>query len=155
MALYEARTRQPDFIPLAQTPKRQVELIVEVEDSSFYTHHGYAIGNPVLISPVYNGAGNRFRSNRVQMFHLGVDGGITDDIDYRVLATTTRHWGCYGAPLKEVERVTSLMLECSYKMGGTYGWKFSLSGSMDIDSGNLIGNNKGVMLTISKLWKVL
>ncbi len=40
-------------------------------------------------------------------------------------------------------------------MGGTYGWKFSLSGSMDIDSGNLIGNNKGVMLTISKLWKVL
>ena len=43
MALYEARTRQPDFIPLAQTPKRQVELIVEVEDSSFYTHHGYDI----------------------------------------------------------------------------------------------------------------
>ena len=120
-----------------------------------YTHHGYAIGNPVLISPAYNGAGNRFRSNRVQMFHLGVDGGITDDIDYRVLATTTRHWGCYGAPLKEVERVTSLMLECSYRMGGTYGWKFSLSGSMDIDSGNLIGDNKGVMLTISKLWKVL
>ena len=120
-----------------------------------YSHHGYAIGNPALISPAYNESGNSFRSNRVQMFHLGVDGGITDNIDYRVLATTTLHWGCYGSPLDEVERVTSLMLECSYLTGGTYGWKFSLSGAMDFDSGDLLGNNKGIMLTIAKLWKVL
>jgi len=123
---------------------------------SSYSHWGYAMGNPVLISPAYNKEGdNRFRSNRVQMFHLGVDGGITDDIDYRVLATTTLHWGCYGAPLKDVERVTSLMLECSYRGFETYGWNFSLSGSMDFDSGNLIGNNKGVMFTVTKLWNVL
>ena len=89
------------------------------------------------------------------MFHLGIDGGITDNIDYRVLATTTRHWGCYGDPLKEIERVTSLMLECSYRLGDRYDWKFTLSGAMDIDSGSLLGNNKGVMLTISKFWKVL
>lgn len=120
-----------------------------------YSHHGYAIGNPVLISPAYNESGNSFRSDRVQMFHLGVDGGITDNIDYRVLATTTLHWGCYGSPLDEVERVTSLMLECSYLTGGTYGWKFSLSGAIDFDSGDLLGNNKGIMLTIAKLWKVL
>ena len=123
---------------------------------SSYTHHGYAIGNPVLVSPAYNdNNSNRFRSNRVQMFHIGIDGGITDDIDYRLLATTTSHWGCYGAPLKKVEHVTSIMLECSYRMPGTDGWKFGLSGSVDFDSGNLLGNNKGVMLTISKLWKVL
>ena len=122
---------------------------------SSYTHQGYAIGNPVLISPVYYENGNSFRSNRVQMFHLGIDGGITDNIDYRVLATTTRHWGCYGAPLSDIERVTSIMLECSYRLPGEGGWKFSLSGAMDFDSGDLIGNNKGVMLTISKLWKVL
>ena len=120
-----------------------------------YSHHGYAIGNPVLVSPAYNASGNRFRSNRVRMFHLGVDGGITDKIDYRLLATTTRHWGCYGNPLKEVENVTSVMLECSYWLGDTYDWKFSVSGSMDFDSGNLLGNNKGIMLTISKQWKVL
>lgn len=123
---------------------------------SSYTHWGYAIGNPVMISPAYNNDnGNRFRSNRLQMFHVGVDGGITDNIDYRLLATTTCHWGQYGAPLKEKERVTSLMLECSYKLGDRYDWKFSLSGSMDIDSGSLLGDNKGVMLTISKIWKVL
>ena len=122
---------------------------------SSYTHHGYALGNPVLISPVYYENGNSFRSNRVQMFHVGVDGGITDNIDYRLLATTTRHWGCYGDPLKEIERVTSLMLECSYRLGDRYDWKFTLSGAMDIDRGSLLGNNKGVMLTISKFWKVL
>ena len=120
-----------------------------------YSHHGYAIGNPVLISPAYSNNGNRFRSNRVRMFHLGIDGGITDNIDYRVLATTTCHWGCYGAPLKDVENVTSLMLECSYRFGGDYGWKFSLSGAMDFDSGNMLGDNKGIMLTITKFWKVL
>ena len=121
-----------------------------------YSHWGYAIGNPVLVSPAYNsGADNHFYSNRVQMFHVGIDGGITDNIDYRLLATTTRHWGQYGAPLKEIERVTSVMLECSYWLGDAYSWKFSLSGSMDFDSGSLLGNNKGVMLTITKLWKVL
>lgn len=123
-----------------------------------YTHHGYAIGNPVLISPAYYG-GDIFRSNRLQMFHLGVEGGITKSLDYRALATTTRHWGCYGAPLKEVERVTSVMLECSYKFGGEYGWRVSLSGAADFDSGSdgdyLLGNNWGGMVTVGKTWKVL
>ena len=60
--------------------------------------------------------------------HLSVEGGITRCIDYRLLATTTRHWGCYGAPLKEVERVTSVMIECSYSKDGAYDWRFTLSG---------------------------
>ena len=123
-----------------------------------YTHHGYAIGNPVLISPAYYG-GDIFRSNRLQMFHLGIEGGITKSLDYRALATTTRHWGQYGAPLKEVERVTSVMLECSYKFGGEYGWRVSLSGAADFDSGSggayLLGNNRGGMVTVGKTWKVL
>lgn len=123
---------------------------------SSYSHWGYAMGNPVLVSPAYNSDNtNRFRSNRVQMFHVGIDGGITENIDYRLMATTTRHWGQYGAPLKDIERVTSLLLECSYRLGDDYSWKFTLSGAMDIDSGGLLGDNKGVMLTISKLWKVL
>ena len=76
------------------------------------THWGYSMGSPIMISPVYNDdKSNRFRSNRVQMFHLGIDGDITDNICYRVMATTTRHWGCYGFPLNDVERITSLMLE--------------------------------------------
>ena len=151
------------------TPAEGMAVIEEVDgrDGMYnhsiydsYSHYGYAIGNPVLISPAYNDDNSaRFRSNRVQMFHIGIDGGITNKIDYRFLATSTQHWGCYGAPLKEVERVTSVMLECTYCHGGAYDWKFSISGAMDFDSGSggshLLGNNKGVMLTISKSWKVL
>ena len=78
---------------------------------------------------------------------------------YFALATATRHLGQYGAPLKEVERVTSVMLECSYKFGGEYGWRVSLSGAADFDSGSdgayLLGNNRGVMVTVSKTWKML
>lgn len=121
-----------------------------------YSLSGYAIGNPVLISPVYNTNGSsHFRSNRVQMMHLGVDGSITGNLAYRVLATSTLHWGQYGAPLAEVARVSSLLLECSYWLGDSYSWKFSLSGAMDFDNSDLLGNNKGIMLTISKVWKVL
>jgi len=43
ITLYEARARQPDFIPLVQIPKRQVELLLALEDRFFYTHHGYDI----------------------------------------------------------------------------------------------------------------
>ena len=121
-----------------------------------YAHWGYAMGSPVLISPAYNNDGYAgFRSNRVRMFHFGIDGGITSCLDYRLLATTTKHWGCYGAPLDEVERVTSVMLECSYRLGTDYDWKFTLSGAMDFDSGDLLGNNRGVMLTVSRSWNLL
>ena len=121
-----------------------------------YSHWGYAMGNPVLVSPAYNDDGsNAFRSNRVQMVHLGVDGSITDKLDYRMLATTTTHWGQYGAPLTNIEQVTSLMLECSYWLGDSFSWKFSLSGAVDLGGTEMPGNNKGVMLTISKNWKVL
>ena len=54
------------------------------------------------------------------------------------------------------------MLECSYSKGGAYDWRFSLSGAMDFDSAMnsgtqapLLGNNKGVMFTVSKTWKML
>ena len=42
-ALYKARTREPDFIPLSQIPERQVQLILQTEDSNFYSHRGYDI----------------------------------------------------------------------------------------------------------------
>ena len=81
---------------------------------------------------------------------LSVVGGITRCIDYRLLATATQHWECNGAPLKEVERITSVMLECSYSKGGAYDWRFTLSGAMDFEwavgSGAqvpLLGNGRG------------
>lgn len=90
--------------------------------------------------------------HRARLFHLCIP----------LLLPPPGIWGQYGASLKEVERVTSVMLECSYSKGGAYDWRFSLSGAMDFDSTMnsetqvpLLGNNKGVMLTVSKTWKML
>ena len=54
------------------------------------------------------------------------------------------------------------MLECSYKFDGEFGWRVSLSGAADFDSAvgsgaqvPLLGNNRGVMVSVSKTWKVL
>ena len=40
LALYEARKREADYLPLSAVPARQTELLVELEDSAFYTHRG-------------------------------------------------------------------------------------------------------------------
>lgn len=40
LTLYEARTKQADYLPLSAVPARQTELLVELEDSDFYTHRG-------------------------------------------------------------------------------------------------------------------
>ena len=130
-----------------------------------YTHWGYSIGTPVLLSPIYNQSPEKldgsimegnlyYRSNRVRSFHLGIDGRATEKIDYRLMATHTRHWGTYYVPFEKVENITSMLLECFYWTGDAYSWKIGLSFAFDLNDGNLM-NNKGVMISLSKLWKVL
>ena len=121
-----------------------------------YSQSGYALGNPVLVSPVYNSDGNqRFRSNRVLMYHVGIDGGFGAKWDYRLLFTNTSHWGTYDDPFNEKQNVTSCLLEGSYRLGDVYSWKIGLSVGFDVNRGDLMGNNTGIMVTLSKLWRIL
>lgn len=121
-----------------------------------YTHFGYSNGSPVLASPLYNSNGDlEFKSNRVLMFHLGIDGNILPRLSYRLLATNTSHWGTYNHPLPEKENVTSLLAECFYKFKGKDGWKTGLSVGGDFGSEEIIGNNFGIMITFSKKWNLL
>lgn len=126
----------------------------ELYDS--YSMYGYNIGSPVLISSVYNkDYGQRLRSNRVLMYHLGVDGGWGDKWDYRALFTHTAHWGTYDDPFNEIQSVTSCLLEGSYHLDDEYGWRIGLSVGFDFNDGDLIGNNTGVLVTLSKSWKII
>jgi len=126
----------------------------ELYDS--YSMSGYAIGSPILLSPVYNkDYSQRFSSNRVLAYHLGVDGGFGAKWDYRALLTHTTHWGTYEDPFNEIQKVSSCLLEGSYRLGDAYSWKIGLSIGMDFNDGDWLGNNTGIMVTLSKLWKVL
>ena len=121
-----------------------------------YSMYGYALGSPILVSPVYNSDGNqRFRSNRVLMYHIGFDGELGARWGYRALFSNTTHWGTYETPFNEIQNVTSCMLESTYRSGGVYGWRFSLSVGFDFNDGDLMGNNTGIMFTIAKSWKML
>ena len=126
----------------------------ELYDS--YSMSGYNIGSPILISPVYNKDYNqRLRSNRVLMYHLGIDGSWADKWEYRALFTNTTHWGTYENPFNEIQDVTSCLLEGSYLIPGNNDWRIGLSVGFDLNEGDLMGNNTGVMFSIAKSWKIL
>ena len=126
----------------------------EIYDS--YSMWGYAIGNPAFISPVYNDDDSQvFKSNRLIMVHAGLSGGIGSHFDYRFMFSYSKHWGTYDYPYYEVGEASSYMLEGAYRFGDALGWRVGLSVGMDTGHGTPLGNNKGVMLSISKLWRIL
>lgn len=121
-----------------------------------YSHYGYSNGSPVLVSPLYNKDGNlSFRSNRVLMFHLGIDGAVLPNVHYRILATHTAHWGTYAYPSDEKEHITSVLLECFYHLKKSDSWRFGVSIAADFSTAAMLDDNKGIMLTVSKIWKML
>ena len=121
-----------------------------------FSSWGYSVGSPVLVSPLYNKDGDiRFKSNRTMALHCGMDGTFADRFDWRVMLTCSSHWGTYADPFTERENVFSSLFECLYRFGGASSWKTGVSVAVDSDSGALLGNNWGIMLTVSKLWKLL
>lgn len=114
-----------------------------------WQHWGQAIGNPLLISPIYNEDGSiQFKSTRVKAHHFGILGRPHADWQYRALFSFSRHWGTYTVPLYEVEKNANAMLEVTYKPHQWKGWEFSLAGA--IDRGAMLGRSAGGMLTIKK-----
>lgn len=121
-----------------------------------YSNYGYSNGSPVLYSPIYNKDGDlSFKSNRVIMFHIGIDGDISPHLEYRLLATHTTHWGCYSIPFENTASTTSMLIECFYRFGNQTGWRVGLSAAADFGSSSLPGVNKGLMLSVSKTWRML
>lgn len=149
--------------PLYRYPSSNIKEGIDGRDQMYdheiydsYSHWGYAMGSPVLLSPIYNTDGSQhFKSSRVLAFHAGLDGSIGPRIDWKILVTDTRHWGTYVIPFNEVERVTSCIASGYYWFGGTYSWKVGLSVGFDFDSGTTLGDNRGIMLSVSRLWKIL
>lgn len=114
---------------------------------SGWQHWGMGIGNPLIISPIYN-ANHRltFISTRIQGHHFAFAGNPTDEISYRVLLSYSRNWGTYTRPLPEVMSNFNALLEMSWKPKKLNGWY----GTVGIagDGGKLLGKSFGGSLTI-------
>jgi hypothetical protein len=114
-----------------------------------WQHGGMALGNPLLISPLYNTDGSiTFKSNRIKAHHAGISGRPFAEADYRLLLSCTRSWGTYSAPSEDVKRNTAVLLEIGFAPRALTGWRFAAS--FAADCGDLIGKNTGAMICVRR-----
>ena len=109
---------------------------------------GMSQGTPFIVSTIYNR--NGFMSvldNRIRGFHVGINGSIYKPLKYRLLLSYRKSWGTYSCPRLEVVDDTSFMLEGIYNFRQVEG--LSLKGQFAVDRGNILGNNVGVLLSVS------
>lgn len=132
--------------------KEQISGRDSYYNHNFYNgwqHWGMGIGNPLMISPIYNNNHTLgFRANRLWGSHLGFKGQPTDEIGYRVLTSYQKNWGTYDVPFPNPRTSFNLLAEVSYAPRKLKGWKGELGFGMD--AGSLIGNSYGVSFKISK-----
>ena len=107
----------------------------------------------MLLSPIYNDNHSLvFFNNRLTAWHFGLSGNPLKWLNWRALATFTRNWGSYDAPLDDPTNQQYFLLEASANPSLFKGWQAVVG--IGIDKGKLIGNNSGVQLTIRKTFKL-
>ena len=109
-----------------------------------------SIGSPLLTSPEYNKNGNiGFKNNRIRAFHLGLQGYLSKQVSYRILATSSEGWGTMSKPFLSKENNFSCAAKISYCHPHLNDWLFS--GEIATDFGSTIyGDNTGISISIAK-----
>lgn len=115
-----------------------------------WNNYGMAIGNPFLISPIYNSDhSNTFLHNRVQAWNIGLKGEPSPQVNWKLRVSGIRSWGSYFNPTATVLHDFSMLAEVKYHPMRLKGWEGSFS--VAFDKGNLIGDNFGIGITIAKV----
>lgn len=118
-------------------------------------HWGMGIGNPLVISPIYNDNGDlQFRSNRLKAHNVGINGtfGNRLPLAFRLQCTYSENWGTYNNAFEYKRYTTSLLGEVLYAPKESR-WAATLS--LGYDKSNHIGDNWGFMLSVSRVMSVL
>lgn len=120
-----------------------------------YQHWGQTLGNPLLLSPIYNDdnapEGQQYRltlfHSRVRAHHIGLAGHPTAELSWRLLFTHQHSLGSYNVNIEDA-RATHLLLEADYAPRNWQGWGFSLG--MAHTGGSLLPKSDGAQFTIRK-----
>ena len=119
-----------------------------------WQHWGQVMGNPLYRSPIYNTDGEiRVENNRFKAWHFGMDGGLGRHLDYRILATWQEGLGTYYMPFTKKRENASLLVEASYRFAAPPLQGLSVKAAWGMDSGEILGDNQGVQLTIGYTWR--
>ena len=112
-------------------------------------NYGQMIATPLCTAPIYNKDNTLIcYNNRVEAFHMGIEGNLLPWLDYRMLLTHSNNWGTYKHPFKEIKTNTSGLVEFTFKPDIRGNWQIATS--FALDNGDLYGNNYGGMLTIRR-----
>ena len=107
------------------------------------------IGSPLLTSPEYNE--NKvlgFKDNRVRAFHVGLQGYLSKQLLYNILATSSESWGTMHKPYLKKKSNIACIAKISYCHPRLEDWLFT--GEIATDYGTNYGNNAGICLSIKK-----
>ena len=114
-----------------------------------WQHWGQVMGNPLYRSPIYNTDGTIYvKNNRFVAWHLGIDGNIMPQMNYRVLASWQEGLGRYTLPYTHARHNFSVMAETTYQLPNY----ITITGGIGFDCGSILGRNQGLQITISKLF---
>lgn len=113
-----------------------------------YANYGMSIGSAMLRSPIYNLDGYpAYVCSRIRGFHVGINGQITPDIDYRVMGSYRRGWGTGIIPLCSIMEDTSVSVDATYRVPSVAG--LTINAQVAFDAGTMYGDNFGAMVSVS------
>ena len=121
-----------------------------------YQHWGMVMGNPLIVSPVYNGdaasgnvnGGKLFTyHSRVVAHHLGLSGAPVTGLQWRALLSHQKSLGNYTAPLTPMHQ-TSWMLEAAYTPARQKAWCFKVA--VAGHHGDILGNSTGASFAVCR-----
>lgn len=121
-----------------------------------WQNYGFVMGNPLLISPLYNNRGIspgvdshgklHVMHNRVTACHVGISGQPHADVTYRVLYTHEKSLGSYANPAVNPLKGNYILAECSYRPHKLKYLGFKVS--YGHNDGDLLGKTNAGMLTL-------
>lgn len=129
-------------------------------NDAYYNHHvysawqhgGFVMGNPIILSPMYNGYMGmegllNIYFNRANAHHVGLKGNPTPRLSWRLLYTYEKNLGAYDHPVKDPLEGHFLLLEAAYRLKRIRG--LSVAAAYGHNHGSLLGKANGVMLTVA------
>lgn len=151
--LYTRDQSGPGTYPDGRTRFRGNDNYYNHGEYGSMTYYGYVLGNPLLISPLYNkGESIRIWNNKITAYHLGISGFIANQFQHRLLFTYSRS---YGSPLKiqPTYKQFSALAEVTYSPSKLIGWNFT--GALAFDNAKeMIGDNLGFRLKAVKNFSI-
>lgn len=143
----------PIYHDATPTLPEQISAVDEYYNNHIYgawQHAGFSMGNPLLLSPIYNVKGRNeiyCNHNRIRAHHIGASGEPFRFLSWMFLYSHVKSLGTYQQPLIDPQEGNFLLAEVTYKFHKVKGLAVGLA--YGHNSGSLLGRSNGARLTVS------